>query len=151
MTENFRNWWGQGSSHVPLPYHHLVFKLVHVQRRHSVILSASYFSKWDPASKTFHLGECPFSKEVENVAKDIYLSVSLNDQYLAMCGYQLMEVGGAREGCLSGIETVFVWESGASFLFVYIHVNLMGHIHNPLLTNIRIIKRTYVRLDDFQR
>jgi hypothetical protein len=66
------------------------------------------FSSWDPASKAFHPGECPFSQEVENEVKDSDLSISPNDQYLALCVYQLMEVKGAGEGYLSVIETVFV-------------------------------------------
>jgi hypothetical protein len=65
------------------------------------------FSSWNPANKAFHPGEYPFSQELENEAKDSYLSKSPNYQYLAMCVYQMMEVRGAGEGCLSGIETVY--------------------------------------------
>jgi hypothetical protein len=60
----------------------------------------------------------PFSQELENEAKDSCLSKSPNDQYLVKCVYRLMEVGGAGERCLSGIVTVFVCESEASFLCV---------------------------------
>ncbi len=45
------------------------------------------FSSWDLASTAFHPGECPFSQELENEAKDSGLSKSPNDQYLAMCVY----------------------------------------------------------------
>ncbi len=73
-------------------------------------------------------GECP-----ENDAKqDSYLSVSPNDQYLAISVYQLMEVGGAGEGCLSGNVTVFVCESGASFLCVTQQLS-ESTLHNKLL------------------